>query len=205
MAPCFLNVDLGSEIEFELVSFRWEAKDSLRVDQIENAADSWVPFSKLTAGAGWVTEDCWKVVDYHTDPSQTRRWPEDCQKNLSSIKEDLVFVKLLNFQNQGELQKIESCLKLWREKCWNDVEMMSNLWCSQLSREAQADLWLHGVERLTTEGALDSSTIQVAQACGLMSKQRAESLRRVSKPRYHDRIKSWRDPDRIEVIEWECI
>lgn len=64
---------------------------------------------------------------------------------------------------------------------------MSNLWCSQ-SREAQADLWLHGVERLTTEGALDSSTIQVAQACGLMSKQRAESLRRISKPRYRDKI-----------------
>jgi len=72
----------------------------------------------------------------------------------------------------GEKQKIHSeSIRLKMQQIHECHSLSSQL------EQAQADLWLHGVERLTTEGALDSSTIQVAQACGLMSKQRAESLR----------------------------
>lgn len=52
--------------------------------------------------------------------------------------------------------------------------------CHSLSvqlQQAQADLWMHGVERLTSEGALDNNTVQIARACGLVSAERAELLR----------------------------
>eukprot|EP00438_Fugacium_kawagutii_P009313 Skav234531 [mRNA] locus=scaffold2556:151843:157554:- [translate_table: standard] len=51
-------------------------------------------------------------------------------------------------------------------------------WFMSLEKEsAQADLWMQGVERLTTEGALDSNTVNIARACGLVSPERAETLR----------------------------
>lgn len=48
---------------------------------------------------------------------------------------------------------------------------------SRQLQQAQADLWLQGVERLTTEGTLDGNAVNIARACGLVSKERAETLR----------------------------
>jgi len=55
--------------------------------------------------------------------------------------------------------------------------------CHSLSsqlQKAQANLWMHGVERLTTEGTLDSQTVEIARACGLVDQERAKLIRQSS-------------------------